>query len=138
MLPRPMIAAWNTFVLRGKTRRAVAGMAPMYRRILSAHRGAPIVYVSTGAWNTTSTLTRFLLNTLIRHEKPRLRVSEDDANAVGIPGGSRDGVDRLYAKAMSLGATDEGAPGERTPDFYGAYVRDPDGNKICFFDRTPA
>jgi phosphatidate phosphatase APP1 len=61
MLPRPMIAAWNTFVLRGKTRRAVPGMAPLYRRILSAHRGAPIVYVSTGAWNTTSTLTRFLL-----------------------------------------------------------------------------
>ncbi|MBC9820058.1 App1 family protein [Terrabacter sp. MAHUQ-38] len=61
MLPRPMIAAWNTFVLRGKTRRAVAGMAPMYRRILSAHPGAPIVYVSTGAWNTTPTLTRFLL-----------------------------------------------------------------------------
>ena len=61
MLPRPMIAAWNTFVLRGKTRRAVSGMAPMYRRILSAHPGAPIVYVSTGAWNTTPTLTRFLL-----------------------------------------------------------------------------
>ncbi len=61
MLPRPMIAAWNTFVLRGKTRRAVTGMAPMYRRILSAHRGAPIVYLSTGAWNTSSTLTRFLL-----------------------------------------------------------------------------
>ena len=61
MLPRPMIAAWNTFVLRGKTRRAVTGMAPMYRRILAAHPGAPIVYVSTGAWNTTPTLTRFLV-----------------------------------------------------------------------------
>jgi len=61
MLPRPMIAAWNTFVVRGKTRRAVSGMAPMYRRFLSAHPGAPIVYVSTGAWNTSSTLTRFLL-----------------------------------------------------------------------------
>ena len=61
MLPRPMIAAWNTFVRRGKTRRAVSGMAPMYRRILSSHPGAPIVYVSTGAWNTTPTLTRFLL-----------------------------------------------------------------------------
>lgn len=61
MLPRPMIAAWNTFVLRGKTRRAVAGMAPLYRSILAAHPGAPIVYVSTGAWNTVSTLTRFLV-----------------------------------------------------------------------------
>jgi phosphatidate phosphatase APP1 len=61
MLPRPMLAAWNTFVLRGKTRRAVSGMAPLYRRLLAAHPGAPIVYVSTGAWNTTSTLTRFLV-----------------------------------------------------------------------------
>ena len=31
------------------------------------------------------------------------------------------------------GATDEGAPGQRLPFFYGAYVRDADGNKLCFF-----
>lgn len=40
-------------------------------------------------------------------------------------------VDKVYAKAMELGAPDEGAPGERMPTFYGAYFRDPDGNKIC-------
>jgi predicted lactoylglutathione lyase len=41
----------------------------------------------------------------------------------------------MYAKAMELGATDEGEPGERIPDvFYGGYVRDPDGNKLCFFE----
>src|SRR6478609_7350897 len=61
MLPRPMIAAFNTFVRRGKARHAVSGMAPMYRRILSAHPGAPIVYVSTGAWNAAATLNRFLV-----------------------------------------------------------------------------
>ena len=53
---------------------------------------------------------------------------------VAIPGGSRDGVDKLYAKAMELGAADEGEPGERLPIFYGAYVRDLDGNKLCFFE----
>ena len=53
---------------------------------------------------------------------------------IAIPGGDRAGVDRLYAKAMALGATDEGGPGERLPVFYGAYVRDPDGNKLCFFE----
>ncbi|MDX1650326.1 MAG: VOC family protein, partial [Myxococcota bacterium] len=54
---------------------------------------------------------------------------------VAIPGGSREGVNRLHARALELGATDEGAPGERIPDvFYGAYVRDPDGNKLCFMD----
>jgi hypothetical protein len=35
---------------------------------------------------------------------------------------------------MELGATDEGEPGERSPAFYGAYVRDLDGNKLCFFE----
>jgi catechol 2,3-dioxygenase-like lactoylglutathione lyase family enzyme len=57
-----------------------------------------------------------------------------NGNMIAIPGGSREGVDKLYAKAISLGATDEGAPGERMPVFYGAYVRDLDGNKLCFFD----
>ncbi len=54
---------------------------------------------------------------------------------VAIPGGSREGVDKLYAKALELGATDEGEPGERIPNvFYGAYVRDLDGNKLCFME----
>jgi catechol 2,3-dioxygenase-like lactoylglutathione lyase family enzyme len=57
-----------------------------------------------------------------------------NGNMVAIPGGSREGVDKLYAKAMELGASDEGPPGERMPVFYGGYVRDLDGNKLCFFD----
>ena len=36
-----------------------------------------------------------------------------------------------YKKAIELGAKDEGEPGNRMPTFYGAYFRDPDGNKIC-------
>ena len=56
---------------------------------------------------------------------------------VAIPGGDRAGVDRLYAKAIELGASDDGEPGERIPGvFYGAYVRDLDGNKLCFFEMT--
>jgi catechol 2,3-dioxygenase-like lactoylglutathione lyase family enzyme len=55
---------------------------------------------------------------------------------------SRGKVDRLHAKAMELGAADEGAPGLRTPEgdraFYGAYFRDLDGNKLCFFRMGPA
>ncbi|WP_174274210.1 VOC family protein [Sphingomonas bacterium] len=43
----------------------------------------------------------------------------------------RAAVDAFYAKAMDLGATDEGAPGERGPGFYMAYFRDLDGNKLC-------
>ena len=60
MLPRPMIAAWNTFVRHEGTRYAVPGMATMYRELLRENPGAPIVYISTGAWNTVPQLTRFL------------------------------------------------------------------------------
>lgn len=52
---------------------------------------------------------------------------------VAFAAGSRENVDALYAKARALGAADEGAPGVRTGTFYGAYARDLDGNKICFF-----
>ena len=53
---------------------------------------------------------------------------------------SRDTVDRSYATALRLGGSDEGAPGLRPwyhPDYYGAYVRDPDGNKLCFCCHEP-
>jgi catechol 2,3-dioxygenase-like lactoylglutathione lyase family enzyme len=55
-----------------------------------------------------------------------------NGNMVALAGGSRAGEDKLYAKAISLGASDEGAPGERMPGFYGAYFRDLDGNKLAF------
>ena len=42
-------------------------------------------------------------------------------------------VDRLHAKALELGATDEGAPGPRGEGFHAGYFRDPDGNKLNFF-----
>ncbi|MCQ1781563.1 VOC family protein [Neorhizobium galegae] len=48
---------------------------------------------------------------------------------------SREGVDHAWAVAIRSGALDEGAPGLRpryADDFYAAYCRDPEGNKICF------
>jgi catechol 2,3-dioxygenase-like lactoylglutathione lyase family enzyme len=49
-------------------------------------------------------------------------------------------VDAAYSAAIAQGGTDEGAPGPRPlygPTFYGAYVRDPCGNKMSFiFDQT--
>ena len=52
---------------------------------------------------------------------------------VALAVGSREEVDRLYALAIELGATDEGKPGERFAGFYAAYFRDRDGNKLNFF-----
>ncbi len=59
-LPRPMIAAWNTFVRSEGARRPVPGMATLYRELLAERPDAPVVYLSTGAWNTAPQLTRFL------------------------------------------------------------------------------
>ena len=64
-------------------------------------------------------------------EKPQ---NPGNGNMVALSAGSREAVDRLYAKALELGAIDEGEPGERNPVFYGAYVRDLDGNKLCFYE----
>ena len=49
---------------------------------------------------------------------------------LAIPVGSRENVDKIYAAALALGASDEGAPGERGAGFYGGYFRDFDHNKI--------
>jgi len=63
-LPRPLLAAWNTFVLDEHARRPVAGMAVLYERLVRAHPGAPFLYISTGAWNVAPALNRFLSRNL--------------------------------------------------------------------------
>jgi catechol 2,3-dioxygenase-like lactoylglutathione lyase family enzyme len=48
---------------------------------------------------------------------------------------TKEAVDAAYSAALAAGGTSEGEPGPRPlygPDFYGAYVRDPDGNKMSF------
>ena len=45
-------------------------------------------------------------------------------------------VDAMYAKAISLGGSDEGPPGKRLDNFYAGYFRDLDGNKLNFFCMT--
>ena len=50
----------------------------------------------------------------------------------------RAAVDAFYHAALKAGGSDEGAPGVRgksEPAFYGAYVRDPVGNKLCAYSK---
>ncbi|WP_454108428.1 App1 family protein [Leifsonia shinshuensis] len=63
-LPRPLLAAWNTFVLDEHARVPTPGMAVLLERLAAAHPGAPVIYLSTGAWNVAPTLTRFLSRNL--------------------------------------------------------------------------
>lgn len=59
-LPRPLLAAWNSFVVDEHARQPVPGMAVLLERLAREHPGAPVVYLSTGAWNIAPTLIRFL------------------------------------------------------------------------------
>lgn len=59
-LPRPFIAFWNSFVLDEHARIPVPGMSVLLDQLLRQHPGAPMVYLSTGAWNIAPTLRRFL------------------------------------------------------------------------------
>ncbi|WP_051478931.1 phosphatase domain-containing protein [Arthrobacter sp. H5] len=63
-LPRPFLAAWNTFVLDEHARMATPGMAVLMERIIRRSPNAPVLYLSTGAWNVAPTLTRFLSRNL--------------------------------------------------------------------------
>ena len=58
-----------------------------------------------------------------------------NGNTVGFKSPNRDAVDAFHAAGLSAGGVDEGAPGPRgaVPHAYGAYLRDPDGNKICAY-----
>jgi len=55
---------------------------------------------------------------------------------IALEAPDRKTVDKWYAKAMELGATDEGAPGPRGGEdsaFYAGYFRDLDGHKLNFY-----
>lgn len=60
--------------------------------------------------------------------------SVGNGGTVGLEAADRATVDAAYKAALAAGAQDEGAPGLRShyhPSYYGAYVRDLDGHKIC-------
>ncbi|MFN3523160.1 MAG: VOC family protein [Phenylobacterium sp.] len=52
---------------------------------------------------------------------------------IALAAASRDLVDEVHKTALANGGSCEGPPGERMPNFYGAYFRDLDGNKLCVF-----
>ncbi len=60
--------------------------------------------------------------------------SPGNGQMVALLAPTRDAVIRSYAKAISDGGRSEGEPGLRPQyhaSYYGAYFRDPDGNKLC-------
>ena len=58
-----------------------------------------------------------------------------NGGTIGFKAPSREAVRQFHAAGLANGGKDEGEPGPRTftPTAYAAYLRDPDGNKICTY-----
>jgi catechol 2,3-dioxygenase-like lactoylglutathione lyase family enzyme len=108
---------------------------------LAAAFGAKVVDAYTNekrVWYASGAGAPLLAVTLPHDGKP---ANAGNGTMVALAAANRAVVDRVHATALSQGGMDEGAPGVRGDDpngFYGAYFRDPDGNKFCVYKIGPA
>ncbi len=63
----------------------------------------------------------------------RERATNGNGTMLAFEAPGHAAVDAFHAAALAQGGSDEGAPGIREGTHYVAYVRDPDGNKLCAF-----
>lgn len=69
------------------------------------------------------------------------KASVGNGITIGLDAPDRAAVDAAHKAGLAAGGRDEGAPGLRLlyhPNYYGAYMRDLDGNKICVVCHKPA
>ncbi|HLZ67498.1 MAG TPA: VOC family protein [Aliidongia sp.] len=62
-----------------------------------------------------------------------------NGSMIAFKASSQDAVKAAYAAGLAQGGSDEGAPGFRPPEkqsWYGAYLRDPTGNKLCIYHKA--
>jgi len=67
------------------------------------------------------------------HNKKKATIG--NGSMITFKASSKKIVENFYSIAINLGAQDEGHPGPRHGKDYYAYIRDPDGNKICVFKK---
>ena len=128
-LPRPFVAAWNVFLRHENAREAVPGMARLYAELRRSNPDAPVVYLSTGAWNAAPTLGRFLR----RHRYPAgplLLTDWGPTNSGWFRSGPAHKVTqlrRLFTELPDVQWVLVGDDGQRDPQIYaGAAQRFPD------------
>ncbi len=123
-LPRPFLAAWNSFFLTEQARQAVPGMARLYQQLLVEHPGAPVIYVSTGAWNTYPMVSRFLA----RHGVPKGAMLLTDWGPTNTgwfrkgPDHKRTCLRELARDLPNISWVLVGDDGQHDPDLYGEFA----------------
>jgi catechol 2,3-dioxygenase-like lactoylglutathione lyase family enzyme len=69
-----------------------------------------------------------------------IRDAAQTGSHIAFAAPDRATVDRFYAEAIAAGGSDNGRPGVRPhyhPDYYGAFVLDPDGHNVEAVCRAP-
>ncbi|MBM6581088.1 VOC family protein [Microvirga sp. BT689] len=87
-------------------------------------------------WGVPGGPPQFLIARPFNGEAP----SVGNGAMIALVARKRSVVDACHAAALEQGGTDEGKPSLRPhyhPNYYGAYFRDPDGNKICIVCHQP-
>lgn len=100
---------------------APLGLAPVY----PVEIGGRLVGVGYGAPNAPVFWIQFPVN-----GRP---ATMGNGMHIAFRAKTRADVDAFFLAALEQGGVEDGRPGLRTeyhPDYYGAFVRDPDGNKI--------
>jgi catechol 2,3-dioxygenase-like lactoylglutathione lyase family enzyme len=100
---------------------APLGMAPVYPVEIQGQ----LVGVGYGAPNKPSFWIQLPIN--------GQAASMGNGVHIAFRADKREAVDAFFLAALEHGGVEDGRPGLRTeyhPDYYGAFVRDPDGNKI--------
>jgi hypothetical protein len=86
-------------------------------------RGAPLLAVGCGIEHATGDIVKLI--------EESARIGPRNRRKIIL---SRAVVDNCHEVALTNGARSEGPPGLRPeyhPNYYGAYIRDLDGNKVC-------
>jgi phosphatidate phosphatase APP1 len=123
-LPRPFIAAWNSFMITEAARQTVPGMTRLYDHLLERYPGSPVFYVSTGAWNTHGFLRRFLK----RHgfpDGPMLLTDWGPTNTGWFRSGpehKRAALDRLAGEFPGIRWILVGDDGQHDPALYSEFA----------------
>jgi phosphatidate phosphatase APP1 len=140
-LPRPLLAAWHTFVVNEHARATTPGMPVLYERLVTRKENVPIIYLSTGAWNVGPTLTRFLSRNLYPAGALLLTDWGPTASSWFRSGREhkRGALERLAREFPEIKWLLIGDDGQHDPEIYGDFVsKYPDhASAVCIRQLTP-